>query len=328
MHVHVSLDELEPPLFDGNLPVSAPGDLAVQEFRIDHPLLSWSNRMVQAGGFLLSRRQFTAHRDLTVAGRTDQPVVDWTVCLTGEIEAELDGLAHPYTSSAGRCYATFSPEASGRVRCREGVTQEVFEMVMTPALLEDLVARYPALVEQALGPVLRGEPLLLIGPQTPAIRRLVGELSRFEDHGSLSTLFAESAALRLLALQLDAMRPEREAPPPRALSSREVDRMHEAKAILLARATDPPSLQELARLVGTNEFALKRAFKATHGTTVFGLLSRARMERAHLLLSETDRPVSEVAAEVGYTPAAFSTAFRRTWGLRPSDVRRGDRRGR
>lgn len=98
--------------------------------------------------------------------------------------------------------------------------------------------------------------------------------------------------------------------------------MWEAREILLARMTDPPSLVELAHLVGTNEFTLKRDFKTLFGTTVFEMLRQHRMARARALLLDTELSIQEVAERVGYRHGShFSTAFKRTFGHPPSHLR-------
>jgi AraC-like DNA-binding protein len=89
--------------------------------------------------------------------------------------------------------------------------------------------------------------------------------------------------------------------------------MIEARDLVLARMDDPPSLAELAHQVGTNEFVLKRDFKAFFGNTVYGLLLEHKLAYARALLLDTDRAIGEIAREVGYSHAAnFRTAFKKT----------------
>ena len=57
-----------------------------------------------------------------------------------------------------------------------------------------------------------------------------------------------------------------------------------------------PSLHRLALLVGTNECTLKKCFKQSFGTTVFGYLFNLRMEMAVQLLCNTDEPVSTIGS--------------------------------
>ena len=78
----------------------------------------------------------------------------------------------------------------------------------------------------------------------------------------------------------------------------------------------------LARLAGLNEFKLKRLFKEVFGTTVFGYVRQRRMERAAVDL-HAGKPVAQAAAAVGYEcPRCFADAFRRYYGMLPSEMTR------
>lgn len=141
-----------------------------------------------------------------------------------------------------------------------------------------------------------------------------------EEQGALRRMFIEAKVMELLVLGL-RQHEERAALWDGAtdLSKRDVDRMVKAKDRVLAQMANPPSLSELARQVGTNEFTLKRHFKAVFGTTVYGLLFDRKMEHARTLLLDTDRLVGDIAREVGHShPAHFSTAFKKTFGQSPS----------
>jgi AraC-like DNA-binding protein len=51
-----------------------------------------------------------------------------------------------------------------------------------------------------------------------------------------------------------------------------------------------------------------------------------RLSEANLLLAETRLPISEIAAQLGYTsPGHFSAAFRRAYDCSPRDVREPSR---
>ena len=50
---------------------------------------------------------------------------------------------------------------------------------------------------------------------------------------------------------------------------------------------------------------------------------RLRIERARLLLAETDMPITMIAADLGYSSSQhFATSFRRDTGTTPSRYRR------
>ncbi len=67
-----------------------------------------------------------------------------------------------------------------------------------------------------------------------------------------------------------------------------------------------------------------RCFRATFGETPHRYLQRRRVERAMFLLRETDRSVTEICFDVGFTSlGTFSRTFREIVGQTPSDYRVG-----
>ena len=68
---------------------------------------------------------------------------------------------------------------------------------------------------------------------------------------------------------------------------------------------------------------LKHAFHVRYGCTITQYIQGQRTEQAGRLLRETDLPVSQVAAIVGYqNPSRFAEIFRRNTGRSPAEYRR------
>jgi AraC-like DNA-binding protein len=103
-------------------------------------------------------------------------------------------------------------------------------------------------------------------------------------------------------------------------TSNSAERIHYARDILLQQLNAPPSLGILARQVGLNECSLKRGFRQTFGTTVFGYLHNYRLEQAKKMLESGAWKVGEAAKIVGYKDiTAFGRAFRQKFGILPRD---------
>lgn len=84
-----------------------------------------------------------------------------------------------------------------------------------------------------------------------------------------------------------------------------------------------PQLAELAELCGMTVRQLSRAFKQETGKTLGKHIDEITVDRAFRLLTESELPISEIAATLGFsTQASFSYAFRRMTGLTPSEWRR------
>lgn len=96
------------------------------------------------------------------------------------------------------------------------------------------------------------------------------------------------------------------------------ERVERARAILRETMHQPPSLEELGRMVGCSPFHLSRQFSQATGFTIQQYLQSVRMGRAAELLRTGKCNVTEAALEVGYNSIShFSTVFRETFGCCP-----------
>jgi AraC-like DNA-binding protein len=84
----------------------------------------------------------------------------------------------------------------------------------------------------------------------------------------------------------------------------------------------PLDIAALARIAHVAEAHFIRSFKATFGETPHRYLQRRRVERAMFLLRETDRTVTEICLDVGFTSlGTFSRTFRAVTGESPTAYR-------
>jgi transcriptional regulator GlxA family with amidase domain len=108
-------------------------------------------------------------------------------------------------------------------------------------------------------------------------------------------------------------------------NSRRLLRARDAMDRDYARPLDVPALARIALL---SEGHFIRTFKQTFGETPHRYLQRRRLERAMAFLRETDRPVTEICLEVGFTSlGTFSRTFARVLGQSPTAYREAWRVG-
>ncbi len=85
-----------------------------------------------------------------------------------------------------------------------------------------------------------------------------------------------------------------------------------------------PSLAEIAGALNLSPNYFHRFFKRVTGMTAFDYLENRRLDVARKLLFDRRLTVKEVADRSGYhSPAYFSRAFSRRFGLSPAQLRRG-----
>lgn len=97
-----------------------------------------------------------------------------------------------------------------------------------------------------------------------------------------------------------------------------------------ANAHEPVDLEGAARQAGLSAFHFLRLFRDALGVTPHQYLVRARLRHAARLLAEDDRPITDIALDVGFADLSnFVRTFRRAAGVSPSGFRRaskGDRK--
>lgn len=117
---------------------------------------------------------------------------------------------------------------------------------------------------------------------------------------------------------------------PGAASARDRRRAVEAARWIDAHSTEDIALESLAAAAGLSLFHFLRVFAQVLGVTPHQYLVRCRLRHAARLLADDDRPVTDVALDVGFADLSnFVRTFHRAAGASPRDFRRaarGDRK--
>ncbi|MEA5515424.1 AraC family transcriptional regulator [Nodularia sp. UHCC 0506] len=157
------------------------------------------------------------------------------------------------------------------------------------------------------------------GKTTPAMQMALQQLLGCPYQGNTKRVYLESKVWELMALQVDQfLEIQTVETTSKSLNAEDIERIHYASEILLTRLDQPPSLMELARMVGINDNKLKVGFKQVFETTVFGYLHDCRMERSRQMLAAGRLTVTEAAKAVGFANRGyFAASFRRKFGVNP-----------
>ncbi len=87
---------------------------------------------------------------------------------------------------------------------------------------------------------------------------------------------------------------------------------------------EPLDVRAVAAVAHISEAHFIRSFRTVFGETPHRYLQRRRVERSMFLLRETDRSVTDICFDVGFTSrGTFSRMFREIVGETPSDYRMG-----
>lgn len=93
---------------------------------------------------------------------------------------------------------------------------------------------------------------------------------------------------------------------------------------ILANMDSPlPTLKELSRLFGTNEYKLKNGFRHLFKITIKQFYNNERLKRSQLLIQQTKIPLKTIALMTGFsTYPNFSRAFKIKFGHPPTGLER------
>ncbi|MEH2081323.1 MAG: AraC family transcriptional regulator [Nostoc sp.] len=164
-----------------------------------------------------------------------------------------------------------------------------------------------------------------VGHITQQMNLALQQILHSPHQGMMKRMYLESKVIELLSWQLTQFVETQQGQYPfTSLKPVDVERVYQAKEILIQNHIQPPSLIDLAQQVGLHHMKLKLGFREIFGTTAFGCLRSYRLEEAKQFLQEGTMTVEEVANMVGYSHLGhFRNAFKRKFGITPGACRAG-----
>jgi AraC-like DNA-binding protein len=243
--------------------------------------------------------------------------------LSGKVRIERHGLTDETDESVGKYYSQCNCDIKETEWWKAGEKYLRIYLKIEPQeffsnFIEEDLKQIPIFLRQALmgGKV---QPYYHQGKITGQMRRLLHQILQCPHQGLMKRMYLESKAVELITLHFQQFQ-EQEVHDCSltANSLSDIDKIYQAKEILLVNLENPPSLMELARQVGLNDFKLKRGFRQVFGTSAFKYLHDYRLEKARQLLVSGEMNVEEVAFRVGFDSRSyFASAFRKKFGLNP-----------
>ncbi|MFT5480026.1 MAG: AraC family transcriptional activator of pyochelin receptor [Bacteroidia bacterium] len=97
-----------------------------------------------------------------------------------------------------------------------------------------------------------------------------------------------------------------------------VEKIKNARNIMIEHLDNPPTLKDLAKKIGMNEYNLKIGFKNVYGLPVFKYVQEYKLNLAKRHLREGSLQVAEIADKIGYKSSShFIDAFKKKFGITP-----------
>lgn len=162
-------------------------------------------------------------------------------------------------------------------------------------------------------------------PLDHQLSSITNSLLNINIHDDLRLSYINSKASELLCISLDKMLnfSALDDMLPVKLTESDESAIKSIHEIILCDLSNIPPLKQICLDVGLNRNKLHYGFKKLFMMSLTKLIKEERLSKARELLIKTDKPVIDIAIEVGFNHhSSFSTAFRDKYGLSPIDVRK------
>ncbi len=237
------------------------------------------------------------------------------------ISPGIDGIAPEYAETKGQNYLFYLPNieeierfwASDRLkRLRIEIDLNTIRRFVTE--LNNVPTQLQRLIEDKNPQRFH----FTVGDITLQMRTIIGQICHHPYQGAIARMYLEGKILELIAMQLAQLTTNLDRQTTLTkLNTREIERIHDARNILLNDLDNPPSIKTLAQTVGIGDRKLQQGFK-------FKYLHNYRLEQAQIMLRKGNFSVAAVANNIGYTHLGhFSAAFKRKFGITPRDCLQG-----
>lgn len=263
--------------------------------------------------------EMTFQREVDVSLKTGMPMIELHYCSQGTRQFSADG--EEYHFAPGMISLQLIRETKVRFEFEEEQPYQMLGIGIPVStfhhFLEGADGSRPVDFNKLLG---QRNYRVFQERVDPASSMTIKRLMQTHQQKGISNLELECSVLELLSSSFQSLLIERKTS---NLSNSDIDKIKRAREIILEWMADPPTLIELSRMIGLNDYKLKVGFKEIYGTTVFGYLREKRLEKALLLLQEGNMNVYETSLAVGYSnPSHFAQAFRDKYGVTPGSLTR------
>jgi AraC family transcriptional regulator, transcriptional activator of the genes for pyochelin and ferripyochelin receptors len=274
-------------------------------------------------GFTIWYSNYNILHPTELIGRGDVPVLELHMQFLNDFSTQWDGVGEKLV----RCYQynlTYTPFVFNRASFAGGHEYHTFDVHFTLPFLEHWAPHFPVL-HNFLDMVHKGQPTTIFEKDHYLSHSMIDIvqnvlLSPFTGH--VLQYYIQSKVIELLLAALEQASNIHPLAPVK-LSAYDIDRLHEAKDLLLKDFDNPLSIMQLARILGINDNKLKKGFKHLFGQTIFSYVQTERMTQARKAILETDSPIEHIAYLAGYGHVSnFKKAFQKHFGYSASYLRR------
>jgi len=237
-----------------------------------------------------------------------------TLCLRGSLVFECGG--ESYRLLPGNVFVTQPDEWHRLSTNPKGLVMQWLFFRLDPA--NRALLGLPTAESSALRQAIRNLPRKLFGG-TDRLRHAFQRLFKTYDEtptGAFRSLAMRSAVLDLMLALVEAAQT-----PPETYGGNRIAALIDD----MRRAPEKAyTIDDMARRAALSPSQLINRFKQTTGLPPYTFLLSCRIRKARMYLSDTDKPVTLIAQELGFSSSQhFAMQFKREFGVTPSGLRKG-----
>lgn len=157
-------------------------------------------------------------------------------------------------------------------------------------------------------------------------RCFINMCTEYEHSAPGSDMMLKSYTYQLMAYLMRSYATKTPSQKEQALHSRTLERLNTVKEYVSNNYQRKITTKELSKTCYLSEGHFCRFFKSTTGKSAVDYVNEYRIERAAVLLKNTDEAISEIAERVGFEDANyFSRTFKKIKKTSPQDYRKGEK---
>ena len=267
--------------------------------------------------FFLLQASGESQHPVQIEKAADQRFLQFHFCLKGHVQFVYHGGHYVIDLPRDESLLLYNPEAELPLQVVLSPDTRMLSILMSIQKFHSLFTSEAAFIP-FLSPGNRDKKYYQQKPLSPTLSIILSQLWDEQMHPTVRSLYCKGKIYELLSLYFNR-NPEAQAEQcPFLMDEENVQRIRQAKEIVIERMAEPPTLQELAAEIGLSLKKLKEGFKQIYGDSVFSFLFDYKMEMARKLLESGKYNVNEVGLKVGYSTAShFIAAFKKKYHTTP-----------
>jgi AraC-like DNA-binding protein len=328
MVVRLTDADLEKIIYERNLPsdLKCQDGIAESISQIDSRFGNATITETWFEGVHINHGVVNLQNDISLKLESDTPLIEMHFSLSGIQYAQIRGTQQLFMVRERQHNIFYMPGFEGYVESsRQEDAAQMLEIHLTEAYFQRFLTAESKLLNRFADKIEKKELSMMNDLHmtiTPYMETLVQQILHCNKQGIMKRLFLESKVMELLMLQIEQFETAVDKKPVMVIKANDAEKIHYARHLLEQNISNPYSLLELSRMVGLNDFKLKKGFKEIFGNTVFGYLHEIRMQEAKKLLLDQQKSIHDVAEFCGYQYVQhFSTAFKKRFGITPGGMR-------